>query len=574
LIEPIDFLDTTGWEQPELLARARLGIDRLIRAQIGGAWWSPDADLAGTPGRLAVLAAPGNGDPELMLGAVEAERGERDVFLLTPSRGWPRERSRVFAFAAKHRWRVIEGPVDPWSVLPAVDSVYTIDDEIGFLALLNGVRVRCFGHPFYAGWGLTEDAGSGPRRGLSRSIEELFAAHCILGTRYADPWRGRQIDFGDAVDIVSEWRRVDRANRALSVCVGMSIWKQRRMRDLLRSPVSAPRFAVRSRAAVKLARRYGKSVAVWAAREPAGLAGAASAAGVPVVRVEDGFVRSVGLGADFMPAASVIVDARGVYYDPHRESDLDVILQTSDFDARLVERARRLIQLLAVRGVTKYNTGGAMPPLAAADGRVRIFVPGQVENDQSVRLGGAGTTRNIDLLARVRRNNHDAFIIYKPHPDVDAGHRPGAIPDALARRYADCVLRGVSSDAIIAAVDEVHTLTSLAGFEALIRRRKVAVYGTPFYAGWGLTEDLAPVARRNRRLTLEELVAGALILYPRYLDPVTRLPCGPELLVERLSSPECWRAGPLTTLRRLQGAIARRLRDPGRRFAAGREERA
>ncbi len=164
---------------------------------------------------------------------------------------------------------------------------------------------------------------------------------------------------------------------------------------------------------------------------------------------------------------------------------------------------------------------------------------------------------NLELLRHVREANPQALILYKPHPDVEAGHRRGAVPDRMARAYADIVVHGVSTASLLGAVDEVHTLTSLAGFEALLRRRRVVVYGRPFYAGWGLTTDLAPIDR-GRRLALEELAAGALILYPRYLDPVTRLPCGPELVVDRLADPALWRAGPLTALRRVQGNLLRR----------------
>src|SRR5579871_5194535 len=164
---------------------------------------------------------------------------------------------------------------------------------------------------------------------------------------------------------------------------------------------------------------------------------------------------------------------------------------------------------------------------------------------------------NADLLARVRAANPDAFIIYKPHPDVEAGHRAGMVPDRLARRFADAVVRDQSTASLLAEIDEVHTLTSLTGFEALLRRRRVVVYGRPFYAGWGLTADLA-LAGRGRRLSLEELVAGALIVYPRYLDPVTRLPCPPEVVLERLQDPRLWRPGLLVAARRLQGMVARR----------------
>jgi capsular polysaccharide export protein len=131
------------------------------------------------------------------------------------------------------------------------------------------------------------------------------------------------------------------------------------------------------------------------------------------------------------------------------------------------------------------------------------------------------------------------------------------VPEDAARRFADHVVREVSTAALISGVDELHTMTSLAGFEALLRGCRVVVYGRPFYAGWGLTVDTLPFDR-GRRLTLDELVAGVLILYPRYLDPLTRLPCGPEIIVERLDHPELWRPGALVLARRLLGAMARR----------------
>jgi len=74
----------------------------------------------------------------------------------------------------------------------------------------------------------------------------------------------------------------------------------------------------------------------------------------------------------------------------------------------------------------------------------------------------------------------------------------------------------------IDACDVVHTMTSLTGFDALLRGKRVVVYGQPFYAGWGLTEDVleegAAFARRQRRLSLDELVAGTLLRYPIYWD--------------------------------------------------------
>ncbi len=183
--------------------------------------------------------------------------------------------------------------------------------------------------------------------------------------------------------------------------------------------------------------------------------------------------------------------------------------------------------------MTKYAAATAAPIMLPPAQR-RILVPGQVEDDQSVRLGSAGVSGNLDLLRRARLAEPDAWIAYRPHPDVSSGLRKGFVEESEALRYADAVIATGAMPDLLDQVDGVHALTSLAGFEALLRGREVFTHGQPFYAGWGLTRDLgAPVARRRRRLSLPELVAGTLILYPRYLDPLTNLPCPPEILVRR-----------------------------------------
>ena len=114
--------------------------------------------------------------------------------------------------------------------------------------------------------------------------------------------------------------------------------------------------------------------------------------------------------------------------------------------------------------------------------------------------------------------------------------------------------------ALLGMVDQVHCLTSLTGFEALLRGLPVTVWGSPFYAGWGLTADRGPPfppERRLRQLSIDGLVAACLILYPRCLDPVTQLPCPPEVLLERLAQPELWPLGRHARLRALQGWLMR-----------------
>jgi capsular polysaccharide export protein len=218
-----------------------------------------------------------------------------------------------------------------------------------------------------------------------------------------------------------------------------------------------------------------------------------------------------------------------------------------------------LRETIVATGLGKYDRGDAILG-RLDDTKHHILVAGQVEDDRSVLTGGSGLDSNLELLKRVRAREPDSYLIYKPHPDVVAGHRKGDIPEHICRQFADKVVTDAPISSLIAMVDEVHVNTSLAGFEALMRHKKVTTHGVPFYAGWGLTCDLGPVpARRTSKRTLDELVAATLLIYPRYLDPVTGLPCPAEVVVDRLTEPSLRRAGPLVRLRRLQGRWKRRL---------------
>jgi capsular polysaccharide export protein len=345
------------------------------------------------------------------------------------------------------------------------------------------------------------------------------------------------------------------ANRAITVACGMAWWKRERIAQFLCADGRAPLHFAES-ADEALAKAGDGLIAVWPSRMPEGLV---EAAGDRLVRIEDGFIRSIGLGAALHPPLSIVVDRQGIYYDPSRPSELETILETADFTAALRERAERLRARIVAGGISKY---GAAAPAAIAPrpvgGRRIVLVAGQVEDDASVRTGGAGVKGNLDLLVRARAAEPDATILFKPHPDVDAGYRVGRVPDAELLKHADAVVRDEAMPALLARVDAVHVLTSLTGFEALLRGLAVTTHGHPFFAGWGLTRDLAgPLPRRTRRLALADLIAGALILYPRYVDPVSGLPCPPETLLDRFA--EGWRPKTswLIRARQLQGRIAR-----------------
>lgn len=280
--------------------------------------------------------------------------------------------------------------------------------------------------------------------------------------------------------------------------------------------------------------------ALWGARSAEGLADA-----VRHVRIEDGFLHSLGLGSDMNAPLSQVIDTRGLYFDASRPSDLSVLLNETSFTEQELERAARLRAQIVRSGLTKYNLGRRRPTWRAPAGKRVILVPGQVADDASIRLGTCAISTADALLKEVRVRRPDAFIVYKPHPDVMSGNRNGLID---AHRLADVVDTESDVLSLIEASDEVHALSSLAGFDALLRGKDVHTYGMPFYAGWGLTHDaLAPLPWRERRLTLDMLTAGALLRYPLYWDWRLDIFTTPEAVVARLAP------GAARPLRRVQG---------------------
>ncbi len=362
----------------------------------------------------------------------------------------------------------------------------------------------------------------------------------LAATRWADPFRGQPSTAEDGLALLALWRREAEANRGIAALLGMAGWKQAAIAAAFAQDGPPAIFARDEAEALAVAREREGGIAVWATRAAQGLAARCRAAGVPLHWVEDGFLRSVGLGVDFIPSASLAVDPVVPHYDASKASALERLLAETEFTPALLARAAALRAAIVARGVTKYNLPGPAAPLPATPGRRRSLVVGQVEDDASIRLGAGRVRTNLALLEAVRREEPGAFIVFRPHPDVETGYRRGYLPRREALRFADAVAGGGDIGTLFAQVEALHAITSLAGFEALLRGLEVTAWGRPFYAGWGLTRDREAMPRRGRALALDALVAGALILYPRYLDPVTLLPCGPELLLERLADPAGW----------------------------------
>lgn len=375
------------------------------------------------------------------------------------------------------------------------------------------------------------------------------AISAIEAACYRNPFSGAPCDAHEAAQILADWRTTLCANRKIVAAVGMRAWKREAIGRFLWDGQKRPSFLSAGQALD--AAEPDQAIVYWPSRTPPDFPAAAAEAGVGAWQVEDGFLRSAGLGVECRPPWSIIVDrSGGIHYDPSSASEIEHLLATHGFEEPLLRRAAALRERIVAARLCKYGVDEDAPPPSLPTGRRLVLAIGQVADDLAVsRANPAGMS---GFLRRIRECEPDAFIIYRPHPDVMVGLRSGDVPQS---GDVDLIVADGSLLSLLERVQAVHVLSSLTGFEALLRGIEVTVHGAPFYAGWGLTRDLAPMpARRGRQLSLDALVAAALILAPRYLDPQTGLPCAPEVVVERLAKAARPAYNALTGFRRAYGA--------------------
>ena len=485
--------------------------------------------------------AAGGCDPETFVRMLEAAIAENPgspvLARVHPVEGKRGRRGHLRPLAQARGVMVYDHDVSWMSLARRARRVYVATSQAGLEALIAGAPVTCFGLPIYAGWGLTDDRMDCPRRTARCSLEALVSGIYLRYPRYLSPLDGAPCQALDVAHLLAARRERDTETAGVNHILGVHRWKDFHVEPFVKGRRSRITYTMDPDEALRRQRQEGGRIIIWASREPEGFDVRCAAQGASLVRMEDGFLRSVGLGANLEPPSSLVLDSRGVYYDPRRTSDLENLLQTTQFDRALIDEARALRELVTTARLSKYNVGsGDVAAVFASSGkRRRVLVPGQVENDASVLRGGGELRGNLSLLKAVRAARPDAFIAYKPHPDVEAGLRPGRIEDEAAIEFADVVAAKSSIAHLMDEAQEVHTLTSLAGFEALLRGLQVTAYGMPFYAGWGLTEDHQSSPRRTRRLELDELVAGTLLLYPRYVHRPSLWPCSASDVVRQLS---------------------------------------
>ncbi|EAK4905981.1 capsular polysaccharide biosynthesis protein [Campylobacter jejuni] len=431
---------------------------------------------------------------------------------------------------------------NPIALLEFFDKVYTKTSGMGFEALMQECECICYGMPFYAGWGLTKDKLECKRRMQKRSLEEVFYAAYILYSEYFNPYLNQKSNIFDTIQTLAKYKDIEKVNSNRLFMLGFTLWKRHFIKPFFNAKDNEIIFlnSLKSLARYKL--KENDKFFIWGKKYDENtlknlLLTKAKEQNLTnftpkISLVEDGFIRSISLGSDLTRPFSLIVDDKGLYIDPNKASKLEELLQNEIFDENILNRAKNIIKILLENRFSKYNgLKHENLKINAKIGQKIILIPAQVEDDASMILGGFGLS-TLDLLKEVRAKNQDAYIIFKPHPDVLSGNRVGLKDETRILEFCDEIVKDCSIDSAIKIADEIHTITSTSGFDALLRAKKVFIYGMPFYAGWGLTKDKYKCERRTRKLSLEELVAGALIAYPRYINPKTKTLCEIEVCLD------------------------------------------
>lgn len=262
--------------------------------------------------------------------------------------------------------------------------------------------------------------------------------------------------------------------------------------------------------------------------------------GLPLLIAEDGFLKSVHTGEALKEnirwrmGVSVIFDDMTAYYDSTMPSRIETWLNSDEvISDEEIRQAKRHIEFIVGNHLTKYNHQPIYTPDFGRPGKKKILVVDQRRNDYSIIRGCADQRTFEDMLDCAIRENPDADILIKTHPDTLAGLE-GYYTKVKKTENIIPITFGINPISLIKAVDHVYVVSSQFGFEAAMCGKKVSVFGLPFYSGWGLTDDRLPCLRRKKKRSLEEIFVFSYMRYTHYADPDTKKPCDIQRAMEWL----------------------------------------
>ena len=424
----------------------------------------------------------------------------------------------------------------PTDLIEKCHALCVVTSQLGFEGLIWGKEVHVFGSPFYAGWGLTIDHGIEIKRRLNHfpSLEQLIfsclSKYCI----YRHPETNSLISIIDIMEWVKNQREIFFNWPNNLQAFKFTPYKARQLRKFIPRARGQKIEFINFKNELKNIKTF-----VW------GMKNLKIKKELDIIRVEDGFIRSVGLGSHLNNPISLIFDKKGIYYDASNYSDLEIILNSSKINNSQIKRAKNLQDKILKNDLSKYNLNSAKFKMQIDRNlQEKVLILGQVETDSSIKFGIPEESKiktNFQLVQAVKKDFPNSLLFYKPHPDVLSGMRQFGKKEKEIYKYCHEIIYDLKLNQLIDYFDRVCVLTSLGGFEALIRGKLVTTYGIPFYAGWGLTEDKLTnhrylKKRKNKSLKLEELIYHTLISYPVYLSFQSGRPTNPEQALEELTN--------------------------------------
>ncbi len=177
-----------------------------------------------------------------------------------------------------------------------------------------------------------------------------------------------------------------------------------------------------------------------------------------------------------VPPRSIVLDERGIYFDPGQASDLEHLLNTHCFTDDELDRAERVRSWIVEHRITKYNLEPHRVPDWDTQGREVILVPGQVEDDARFVTGPKRSVPISDCSKPLGRLTLMPFWSTS-RIRMSPGEVARACGAFQAFELADHVETDLSVISCIEACDTLHTMTSLTGFDALLRDKRVVTYG-------------------------------------------------------------------------------------------------
>ncbi len=386
----------------------------------------------------------------------------------------------------------------PSALLEHAEAVYVVTSQLGFEALMWGKRVYCFGMPFYAGWGLTVDQLPAPsRRSNGCKIESLVCAALLDYGVYLDPFTKLPCPVEVLMEAIGQHRQAHRGDSSTIAAVGFSRAERGDLTHLM------PTTKIVQAPFLKQLLTDGSPLLVRRARQSS--------------RYGDwpGTVYQVGPGPlnllEETPKQSYALNRIRHSHNGDGPSELEAWLTACALSQPQLERARALRSRLISACLTRTSSNNGQ--WARPSGTRRVALAACLgEEDEPLFDCPIDDLTEGRLHKAARSHEPSSYLIYHTNS------RTGSSLTPEAASICDRILEGTLSLQLLKQIDSVHVGSSSIGLFALMLGLDVATWGTPFYAGWGLTRDAHSFPWRQRVLSLDELIYATFIEFPRYIS--------------------------------------------------------